>query len=111
MRQRELGFTCLCLVLTLGAVSTATSARSTTRSPSARIVFVGFRHGSGGNDERLYTIRIDGTGLQRVGHASGWDPAVSPNRRQIAFTDGTGVGVVDVDGRHLRHLDGGPGDV
>jgi Tol biopolymer transport system component len=106
MDRRGLGATWAFLVLTVGAMHGAALARAK-HLPSPRIVFVGYPADT--NDVWLYSIRIDGTGLRRIDDATGWDPAVSPDRTQIAFTGGGGVDVIGVDGSGYRHLDGGPG--
>ena len=77
------------------------------RRPSPRIVFVGFPRGT--TDYWLDSIRLDGKGLRRVA-LDGSDPAVSPDRTRIAFSDGIGISIVRVNGTSRRHLVGGLGD-
>jgi Tol biopolymer transport system component len=55
----------------------------------------------------LYVIRLDGSRLRRL--RAGSEPAVSPNGREIAYSDG-GIGaiaVIHTDGSHRRYLTNG----
>ncbi len=62
---------------------------------------IAFQDSPGGN---IYIINADGTGLKRI--ASGFDPAFSPDGKQIAFArwggDGDTVRVIHVDGSGER---------
>lgn len=63
----------------------------------------------GGNTE-IFTVRVDGSGLRRLTHASGIDtnPAWSPSGREIAFTSSRSgtpqIYLMDAEGANLRRL-------
>lgn len=60
----------------------------------------------------LYTIRLDGSGLNRIGETTGL-PGWSPDNQQIAFArvdgDETGIYTAQADGSRLRQVMGGFG--
>jgi dipeptidyl aminopeptidase/acylaminoacyl peptidase len=63
-----------------------------------------FQNRNGGN---IYIMQANGTGLRQL--ASGFEPALSPDGSQVAFTrwdDPQGVYVIGVDGRNERRLAG-----
>lgn len=64
-----------------------------------------------GSDCWIYTIDPDGSNEQRVASVNrAWPEIVpSPDGQKIAFVDGNGVSVVDVDGENLQKLAGGMG--
>jgi Tol biopolymer transport system component len=54
----------------------------------------------------IYVSRADGTGFHRL-IRKGLDPAFSPNGRLLAFTTGSGIWIVGIDGHGLRRLTSG----
>jgi TolB protein len=53
---------------------------------------------------RLYLIRPDGTGLQRLTSVTGHNPSWSPDGTLIAFDDGRRIAVIGAGGQGLRYL-------
>jgi TolB protein len=94
------------------AIAASAQPSSTTRAasvappaPSAALPgTLVFQQRSGGD---IYVIGANGSGLRRV--ATGLDPALSPDGRQIAYTrwdEPRGLFVIDVDGSNERRLIG-----
>jgi len=80
-------------------------------SPSGnRIVFAGeFEEASSAipNKADLWVVNRNGTGLRRLTHNRfSSQPAWSPSRKEIAFTNDGSVSVIDARTRHVRNLPG-----
>ena len=93
-----------------GNVKQLTKGKEGSRIPSwtpdgKKIVFCRFVAGGSG----IFIMDGDGSNAQQIGKDDGWDPAVSPDGKQILFTsrrkgDGFRVYVMDLDGRNTREL-------
>jgi Tol biopolymer transport system component len=90
-----------------------TRARAADGSPAwsagpggGRIAFT--RNQAGRED--VYTMRPDGTDLERVTFRSGFDPSWSPDGSKLAFARRGQIYVVAADGRGLRMLTHRPGN-
>lgn len=85
------------------AVTAATSAPAPARATPAQRPLAGtlvFQDGNGGN---IYVMNADGSGLRRLTY--GFDPALSPDGRQVAFTrwdEPRGLWVINTDGSGER---------
>ncbi len=89
----------------LPAQPAATSAPAPARTAPASTPLAGtlvFQDGNGGN---IYVMNADGSDLRRLTY--GFDPALSPDGRQVAFTrwdEPRGLWVINVDGSGERLL-------
>jgi Tol biopolymer transport system component len=96
-------------------VSAGTGAAATSSPQSQWIVFAGLRP-AGANTwqaPQLFRIRTSGTGMRQltVGMLGAIEPAFAPDGKGIVFVrEGSGLFVVDVDGRGLRRLTRGNQD-
>ncbi len=83
------------------AAPSAPAARATP-APPALTGKLAFQDGNGGN---IYVMNADGSGLRRLTY--GFDPALSPDGRQVAFTrwdEPRGLWLIGVDGAGERLL-------
>src|SRR5262245_43609251 len=90
------------LVLVLGALSLAGSARATFPGQNGKIALSGNATG----DYEIYSINPDGTGLTDISNAPGFNdfwPAWSPDGRQIAFVSVPPGGNFDI---YVMNADG-----
>jgi TolB protein len=97
------------------------SATQPTWAPDGRrVAFIRERSGPDGNHleagSGIYSIRADGTGLERLAGGDASGPAWSPNGRRIAFErwegEGTGIRiwVMNADGSSQKRLAGDSGE-
>jgi len=106
------------LALLVSLVSAGTGAAATSSPQPEWIVFAGLRP-AGANTwqaPQLFRIRTSGTGMRQltvgaVGMLGAIEPAFAPDGKRIVFVrEGSGLFVVDVDGRGLRRLTRGNAD-
>lgn len=87
---------------TAPAATPAPAAARATPAPQPLAGTLVFQDGNGGN---IYVMKADGSDLRRLTY--GFDPALSPDGRQVAFTrwdEPRGLWVINVDGSGERLL-------
>jgi hypothetical protein len=91
-------------VPTLAPRSTLTPVSRRTSTPTGRVAFVYWDR-----KYEIVTMNVDGTNLRRLMNDAtyGWNPAWSPDARQIAFVSDQ-IYVVNEDGQNQRRLTNGP---
>jgi Tol biopolymer transport system component len=102
MSRVRLSLSLVALALTLIMLVVPSRAASPDRNGRLMVLTVA---GSGNTDRRLVTLNSDGTGVRTrsVEHFAA-DFAVSPDGRRLAYDNGNGIFVSDLNGRHRRRI-------